>query len=284
MNDDMRKIVKIGIGVMAFLVVVSLAKLTPKNEAVTLDNYTPDITTEDITTEVYTETTELTEEYTTEEIQENNLIVPEGREDEFFAEEITIPRNITVGEDGTVTVIEPARLDSDLADVNDKEERKRRKNERMVNIGAKLVDLYENEDRSWSLIYDEESLENNYSYLESMFNYEFQEAYNKVSLTLDFKEIILYLRDDATLFGFGMDILRLKWCAIAGQIYSGVPYDEWTIHLEVVYEETGELMYEFDFSEEDYEYNITEEEWNQKLEEMKENATAIDAIEVESTY
>ncbi len=281
MNNDIEKIIKIGIGVIAILVVVSLAKLTPKNETITLDDYTPDITTENTTTqnsttEHTTDTQENTVDYTTEDVQENNLIVPEGREDEFFADEITIPRNITVGEDGTVTVIEPARLDSDLADVDDKEERKRKKNESMLKTGVELVDLYENEDRSWSLIYDEESLRKNYTYLEKMFNYEFQEAYNKVSLTLDFKEVILYLRDDATLFGFGMDILRLKWCVLAGQIYSGVPYDEWTIHFEVVYEETGELMYEFDFSEEDYEYNITEEEWNQKLEEMKENASATD--------
>ena len=282
MNDDMEKIVKIGIGVMALLVVVSLAKLTPKNEAVTIDDYTPDITTENTTTE---KTTELTEEYTTEEIQENNLIVPEGREDEFFADEITIPRNITVGEDGTVTVIEPFSLNSPYDEISGVEVTEQKK-EDLRNAGVELLDIYENENMSWTLKFDEENLEKRYIDVEQMLNYQSQEAYSKVSLSKNLKNIILYIRDDSTLFGFGMDILRMKWCITAAQVYSGVPYDEWTIHLDVVYEETGELMYEFDFSEEDYEYNITEEEWNQKLEEMKENAsaTATDASATDATY
>ncbi len=50
------------------------------------------------------------------------------------------------------------------------------------------------------------------------------------------------------------------------QEYAGIPYEEISVKMQVIYEPTGEVMFEF-ADEEDY--HVTGEEWNKKLEEMK---------------
>ena len=203
--------------------------------------------------------------------KEDKLIVPQGKEDEYFSDEITIPRNLQVGEDGTITVIESIAINGELLDY-EKEERIKQKNESMRVTGVELIDLYENEDNSWTLIYDADNFEKNYQYLEWLFNRQAHGAFNKISVSKDFKEIIIHLNDDATVFGIGMDIMAIKWCSVAAQIYSGTAYNEWNVHIIVVYEETGEQLYEFNFTEADYEYHLTEEELREKLEQAKQNA------------
>ena len=284
MNNDIEKIIKIGIGVIALLVVVSLAKLPPKNETITLDDYTPDITTENTTTqnsttEHTTDTQENTVDYTTEDVQENNLIVPEGREDEFFADEITIPRNITVGEDGTVTVIEPITiLDEDV------DSRISTKESMLSDADVETINMYINKDGSLSIVFDSFNLEKYIKYIEYRINYTIsRELYNKVSINKNYAECLIYVGDNTELLNFSIDVTKLLVCIRYADVYSNS--ENSCILIKAVYEKTNEVMYEFVFDGKG-EISITGEEWNQKLEEMKENAsaTATDASATDVAY
>lgn len=205
-------------------------------------------------------------EASTQESTEKNgqIILPQDNPENYFEGEIEIPRVLAADEDGLIQVTEPRSILSTKTDVPEElvDERK----QVFEAFGVEIVDAYANEDSSATFVYTEENLEKYISEIENVFNGRLSMLTHDVSVNKEFNHLVIYVNEESTLLGFGMDQYTMLWHMITCQIYSGVPYDEWYVDVQVVNTSTGDVILEPSFNEEEYGFKMTGEEWEQLFE------------------
>ena len=192
------------------------------------------------------------------------VILPKENPDDYFEGEIKVPRVLEPNEEGQYIIIEPRAVLSPKTDEPD--ELFDKCMETYEKLGIELVDAYMNEDKSVTLIYEEEALEKYISTLEDVYNRRLGDLEHDVSINKEFNNVYLYVNEDTALADIGWDVLILVWHSVLCQIYSGVEYHEWYIDMCIVNTTTDEKILETRLSEESGNFEITEEEWEQLFE------------------
>lgn len=265
--DKQNNIVKL-IFILAFMIVgvVGMLKFGVGSD----DNHGRTTEHHGITTESYITTTESTEE-TSGDIS-SHLIVPETMGGEWLEGEISIPRTLEVGEDGTITITEPvALLDEDEADV---EKRAKLKEEAMNSTGVYPLSAHGNEDGSATFVFDEENLNRYLDNIEYLFNQAIFKSGCEISINEEYNELVIYIDEETDpMLEHGRTMIEMVTYMVYLQIYTIIPYDEWEVSVLTVYKDTEEIMLENKFGAGEEDFVITNEDWQQMFENLDKNST-----------
>lgn len=88
-----------------------------------------------------------------------------------------------------------------------------------------------------------------------------------VDVSYDFCVATYYVNETTTLTDWSGAIMVIGPTCLLLQLYSGIPYDNVKLTIEIIYEPSGKEMFNIHAPDD---IKISEEEWNQKLLEMKE--------------
>ena len=219
------------------------------------------------TTESYMTTTESTDE--SWEDTSSHLIVPETMEGEWLEGEISIPRTLEVGEDGTITITEPAA--TWYLDNQTEEENIDMVNEMLLQEGIEVINLSVGEDKSITYTFDEENLEKYIARIEREFNKAIDELYCDVSIDEKFETLVIYIEEETDpIFEYGVDVIIMCAWMTCVQIYMGNVYDDCSINMITAYGETEEVMLEYVFDGEG-EFVYDQDTWQQMFENLEKN-------------
>ncbi len=182
---------------------------------------------------------------------------------EYFEYEITIPRNIKLGEEEVVEIILPPILLSPDETLSI-DEQAQYEYDTLVKKGIYPEVTYGNEDGTVSIILDADNLELYIQLIEGNFNNNLSES---VRVSEDLKKVMIYVNEQ-DLLTYAVQIQTMWGYMAYSQILSGTPCFEWSIEVTSIYEPTGEIMFEHKLNEQNR-FHMTEEEWQKRLEEVQ---------------
>lgn len=112
---------------------------------------------------------------------------------------------------------------------------------------------------------DQETLEFNYHFFYDnlMKEINYKETNVKEEVSYDYSILKFYVNDKATLHEFGLSLMVTPGNCIMLQLLQGIPYDEMSVDVVVIYEPTGKEILRLD---ENSEMNMNQEEWDELLE------------------
>ena len=215
--------------------------------------------------------TETEAEPATDKAEEEKLILPigvegiENPETDYLTGEIKIPRTIKADKNGIVEITEPIGMLP--KNIENPKEKAIYTAEILLKYGVD-VEARGNADGTVTLTFSEKNWEKYIQVSEQFIDFIFKEVRSKVSLSNDYKKVIIYIDDDTDPMYYSFDSYEMWVIMVYAQILSGTPCHEWSANIVVVYESTGEIMLEFTLDEQ-HGYSFTDEDWNAMFEKVE---------------
>ena len=215
--------------------------------------------------------TETEAEPANDKAEEEKLILPigvegiENPETDYLTGEIKIPRTIKVDKKGIVEITEPIGMLP--KEVENADERAEKLVEALLVDGI-VVEAKGNIDGTVTLFFSETNWERYLLRMQCFVNGLLNGVRSKVSLRKDFRYVYIYIDEKTDPMYFSFDSYKMWVIMVYAQILSGTPCHEWSANIVVVYESTGEIMFEFALDEQ-HGYSFTDEDWNAMFEKVE---------------
>ncbi len=240
--------------VIISVVVWSLFSLIACNKKVDKDNEAIEETIASVTT---------TEVFTTEDIEHElktteGIVQPAKDSDDFFAGKVEISNYVKPDENGYY-VVEESQWTLDVKNKSLDEEVGLRKEE-FVHFGVEVVETSTDTDGSAGFVFDEDNYMKMVSVIEDLTNDRAGLYGEKVSISRDFSEVIMYVDKDKKLKDFYSNIYFLSWSVFQCQAYSGIKANDIAILVKVAHVDTEEVLMELTLDMKTS-FNMSEEEW-----------------------
>lgn len=219
--------------------------------------------TNETTAELSTTKVENTVELTTERVEYDfsyaeGIVQPSKNAENYFLEKVEITTFVEPDERGYY-VVEESQWTLDIKNKSVDEEVETRKEE-MGQLGVEVIYTSTDTDASAAFVFDKENYYKMVSVVEDTTNDRVGLYGEKISISKDFDEVIMYVDENTKLEDFCTRMSLMYWSVFQCQAYSGVKAKEIHITLKIANIDTEEILIEFNLDK-NTSFNISEEEW-----------------------